>query len=430
MSREALRHLDMIHRDRADGYITIMQFDENGKIAKMYNDTYGELAKVIGEFEGEKDVYITPNSFYIPRRNSGNIRQFRSLYVDLDIEKKTNYDVMEAYYELFELVNMEKLPQPTMVVHSGRGLHVYWSIQDAPKQAVYLWQEIEDLFCYRLESLGADHAVRDSARILRLPGSINGRNGKECKIIYVNEANRYSLYELRDMYLPQKKKISREVKSKKTKTQKGGVKQFPFSSYSLHYSRLQDIQDICAIRAWDVEGYRNTLVMLYAYWTGIYNRDPKTLEEMVLEFNSKFKVPLPEPQVKSILKSVQRSVDKFVAYEQAVKEGLRPRVTKGMKDKAGYWFSNETLIERLDITPEEQRRLKTIISKAEANRREKEKKKAARRNENGLTARQQEKQDKINAVKALSAQGMKQAEIAESVGINKGTVSKILRGIY
>lgn len=427
MPGEALRHLDIVHRDRADGYITIMQFDENGNIVEQRYETYAELAKIIGQFEGHKDVYISPNSYYIRRRNSSSIRQFRSLYVDLDVEKKTNYDVMEAFYELFELVNMEKLPQPTMVVHSGRGLHVYWLIEDAPKQAVYLWQELEDLFCYKLESLGADHAVRDSPRILRLPGSINGRNGKECKIIYVNEANRYSLYELRDRYLPQKKKISREVKPKKTKTQKADVRQFPFSSYSLHYSRLQDIQKICAIRAWDIEGYRNTLVMLYAYWTGIYNRDLETLEGMVLKFNSKFKVPLPEPQVKSILRSVQQAVDKFVAYEQAVKEGLRPRATKGMKDKAGYWFSNETLIERLDITPEEQRRLKTIISKEEANRREKEKKKAARRNANGLTARQQEKQDKINAVKALAARGMKQAEIAEMLGIKQGTVSKYLK---
>ena len=33
-----------------------------------------------------------------------------------------------------------------------------------------------------------------------------------------------------------------------------------------------------------------------------------------------------------------------------------------MRDKGGYWYKNETLIERLDITREEQKYLKTIIS--------------------------------------------------------------------
>ena len=33
-----------------------------------------------------------------------------------------------------------------------------------------------------------------------------------------------------------------------------------------------------------------------------------------------------------------------------------------MRDKGGYWYKNETLIERLDITLVEQKYLKTIIS--------------------------------------------------------------------
>ena len=50
-----------------------------------------------------------------------------------------------------------------------------------------------------------------------------------------------------------------------------------------------------------------------------------------------------------------------------------------------------------------------------------------RRNENGLTSREQKKQDLINNIKSLSSEGMKQKDIAEKLGINKSTVSRYLK---
>lgn len=51
----------------------------------------------------------------------------------------------------------------------------------------------------------------------------------------------------------------------------------------------------------------------------------------------------------------------------------------------------------------------------------------ARRNEKGLTSRQQKKKELINKVKELKKQGLKQVEIADKLGITKGTVSKYLK---
>lgn len=50
-----------------------------------------------------------------------------------------------------------------------------------------------------------------------------------------------------------------------------------------------------------------------------------------------------------------------------------------------------------------------------------------RRNKNGLTSREQKKQDLINSIKSLSSEGMKQKDIAEKLGINKSTVSRYLK---
>ena len=35
---------------------------------------------------------------------------------------------------------------------------------------------------------------------------------------------------------------------------------------------------------------------------------------------------------------------------KVLRSGERKRVSKGMRDKEGYWYKNETLIDRLGIT--------------------------------------------------------------------------------
>ena len=65
-----------------------------------------------------------------------------------------------------------------------------------------------------------------------------------------------------------------------------------------------------------------------------------------------------DTEIKAILRCIPKAIDKFIEYEQGIRNCERKRVSKGMRDKGGYWYKNETLIERLDITPEEQTHMK------------------------------------------------------------------------
>ena len=91
-----------------------------------------------------------------------------------------------------------------------------------------------------------------------------------------------------------------------------------------------------------------------------------------------------------------------------------------MRDKQGYWYKNETLIERLGITREEQKHMKTIIGTDEKYRRNNERR--TPRNENGLTKRQQQKQDLINEIKTLKEKGLKQKEVSAMIGKSIRTI--------
>ena len=89
-----------------------------------------------------------------------------------------------------------------------------------------------------------------------------------------------------------------------------------------------------------------------------------------------------------------------------------------------YVFKNETVIKKLNITLDEQRQLQTIISKEVKNERDNNRKKKARRNENGLTKREQDKADNIAKVQECKARGLSQSATKEETGLSLGSVRK------
>ena len=429
--KDNIAYCEHLFDETTDGYISLIEIGSEAlgdqKVIKVYNTQLKALKTIVEETEGREDIYISPNTYWVRKRSVSTIRQYRSLFIDLDVEKYGKYSKEETMTHIVGLVNQNKIPEPTMIADSGRGFHLYFRIKNAPKQAIQTFQELEDYLYYQLKDLGADLSATDSARVLRLPGTINSRNNAICKIVSKNDDIEYSMYELRDQYLNYKEnKQTKIIKIQEVKTKKEFIVQNIYNSYSLHITRAEDIKTLCKLRGYDVEGFRNFILHCFSYWTGIYVRDQDRLLQEVAAFNETFKSSLPDSEVKGVCKSINKAIERFIDYEQGVRSGLIKRVTQGMRDKSGYWYTNKTLIRRLQITELEQQSMKTIINPSEKYRRKKVKRDANRRNEEGLTARQQAKQDKIKAVKELYKKGLTQAEIVKKLGITKGTVSKYL----
>lgn len=218
------------------------------------------------------------------------------------------------------------------------------------------------------------------------------------------------MYDLREKYLKWKPKIFKEVeveKKVKNKTVKSKVINY-FTSYSLHIARAEDIVTLCKLRAYNLTGYRNMILHCYVYWVGVTERGANSLEEAVNELNNKFTCPLKQTEVNIILRCVPKVIDKFI---------------KRMRDKGGYWYKNETLIERLDIIIEEMKYLITIIDEKEKYRRcveeKKAKQRAKRRNKAGLTPKQQELINLKKKVIKLREEGLTMQAIVDKLKINK-----------
>jgi len=45
-------------------------------VIKVYNTQLKSLKTIVEEIEGREDAYISPNTYFVPKRSGSNIRQY------------------------------------------------------------------------------------------------------------------------------------------------------------------------------------------------------------------------------------------------------------------------------------------------------------------------------------------------------------------
>jgi len=103
---------------------------------------------------------------------STNPKAHRVLWVDLDASVKTEADLESA-------LAASGLPQPTMVVWSGNGYHLYWKLTEAVSPDVIRG------YSKGVHSVLPSDSTHDPTRVMRVPGTWNFKNEESpslCKI--------------------------------------------------------------------------------------------------------------------------------------------------------------------------------------------------------------------------------------------------------
>lgn len=343
----------LFHHEKADGWITLAKKEKSGAW-RQYHYEAGELSAELSKWIGE-DVYFSQNTFYKPQRRIENIRQLRALYVDVDcyvLGYEPEWVADKTDLEIFQDV----LPEPNIIIFSGRGIVYVWLIEPVPHQALPLWQAVQNYFCEQLKYIGADPKATDATRIFRIAATVNSKNGREVTMER-RHPYRYTLRDLQRDYLPDLAPARKKKRGRKPKMiQLHNVR-------TLHYARLLDIVRIMDLREGDVKGYRELLCFLYRYWSCCLTDDAADSVQKMLEFNGEFREPLPEREVIRATKSAEKAwtaKSDAQANEEAVEKGY---------PGAGYNLKNATIIKWLDITDDEQRHMKTIIDGSEKQRR-------------------------------------------------------------
>ena len=398
--------------------------------------------------EQEIDVYGSVNEFSMAKRSEATIVKLNKLMCDLDCHEGgfnewVTLEVLRA--DFFG----SQVPYPSEVVNSGRGLHLYWYLEDEGRESLAKWKTVQQIILNSLApiseqtSCNVDFKCIDPSRVLRVEGTWNTKSKSPCRLIEKTNLTYtlddilecfydVNLDDLRPFNSNPKKDTGNDKKTltgaKNALNERGEWKDLKvkrtngivsvFNAYSLLTCRATDFRKLLELRGGDMEGMRDEFLTMYA-WTIISKKDDlEKLERELHGINSLFKNPLKDKEV---------SYKAQYIFNKFNKEVIKGADTSQFTEFDRYWYRNTTIISRLGITMDEQRHMLTIISKEEKNRRKSEREKKARRNENGLTKRGQSKADKVDQVKELKRLGYKQKEIAERLNMSKGTVSKYLK---
>jgi len=358
------------------------------------------------------------------RRTVGAVRALTSLWVDVDFYKLPELAGLTPD-ELLEqvLVKFKWLPLPTLLVESGRGCYFCWTF-DKPLGVERLadWQRAEDALVALLEPFGADAAAKDAARILRVAGSFHEVAGERVSARAVGSSVKFEA--MAKIILAHAQPAAPSFKPDKGKpvlspVDGGGQrKKRPgkgLNAYQLALDRMADFRTLAELRGAPLSDYRCRLLYAYAVSCCWYAGSIQTLNDELIDFAEMFFQNPERYGPKGVKTVINRFADD--GHGKIVRLGLT-------QNEGRYKATNRYLIRLLDITPDEQTHLRTIISAAEKRRRL-----TAKRRATGMMSREQyadrAAQRRSEALR-MRSEGLSVAEIAKALGMATSSVYPLL----
>ena len=159
------------------GLIEIREISKAGKAKSLFFKSAAEAIEY--QPPQDKNIYI---GMLTRTRRSGKkeaVKHTQALWLDVDNKN--------SEYTIDFLIDRGKLPQPSAVINSGNGKHIYYKL-DQPAGL-----EIEPVVKKLAKHTGADIRAAEAARIMRLPGSLNVKDEPlKCEVLSLND-NIYNL---------------------------------------------------------------------------------------------------------------------------------------------------------------------------------------------------------------------------------------------
>jgi len=390
------------------GYFSILSKVTADAKASHKNHELRHLPTVVNLLNPDINQWISQATFKKKSRLAVNVDQIGMLFTDLD----TYHSVYaartpeEQAYLLWIFCQQEGLPQPSIVMFSGRGLQVKWLLTN-PVLAANLpeWNQAQIALVKLLKPFAADINAKDISRVLRLNRTVNTKSGERCRVVYPTGAAqlcpaRYDFEELilllakleADIVEPTVNKNASRLVYQKKSFKKVSYIPGRLTLQRLNWFRLYDLRDLVAMRG-DIEGCRE--LMLFYQLNFLILADPGTqlwheAGALASEIDHN--------------RTFHADSDLSTVYRKATELQSGARVEyRGRDYPPLYTPRNETLINLFKITPDEETHLRTIISQSEKYRRL-----TAKRREKGVKPREQYLTE-VKSAKPWEAQGISRA---------------------
>lgn len=413
------------------GYVAIGYY----KNPKFYG--LNDKSRIPSITAGKELCFITLNAFDVDfqagdfSRESERLKQIRNIGVDLD-QYKLGITIDEAIDALQVLILEEKIPEPNLVLTS-RGVQIFYGISGgASPEMEWLASYITDQFVEKLQELGADFNAKGMSRFMRVPYSVNERNGAIVEPeIWNQEA--YTLQELQAYCRPLERYKQGKNKGKIIQLAEVDSKLLLF--YRTNYARLRDLRKLIELRKGDFTGMRNVFVYVYAYHQSLVSNTLETVKLAVKNdlagIYSRTDKPMTKREMDKTVSSAYHDYEKFFKAYRANGN----RMIYGRNDGIIKPYTTGNLIKKLELTESEQYFMSSIRNADIAKKQHAEYMKAKRRADGAgsMTEYNAERKNKrferllqLENLMALHPDKT-QAEYAKMMDISQATVNKLTK---
>jgi hypothetical protein len=397
------------------------------KVQQSYR--LSELPRVIEALDPERDTWISQAEFICPNRRVIYLLRLNLCFVDLDTYKTPwrlySPEVMTDLIRGF--CRDEGIPEPSLILFSGRGLQVKWLLQrPLPRAALPRWNAVQKQLVAALQRFGADPAARDASRLLRLVDTVNTRSGERVRVLWVNESQgeirHYGFDYLAEWLLPVDRdtiRAEREAGDKRRASlqllQGGRTGRLrTFSNRQLSWDRLEDLRTLAKLRAWTETGIPHGYRSKYIHWclNFLLLSGAVHSSQLFYEAQALVKEVCPDlPQdARSVLSTLYRKAQAYEAGQQVEFDGR--------KYPPLYTPKNTTLMELFAITDEESKRLKTIITQEEAAERNRQRHRKHSDRATYLETVKETAEQRRAQAHLLRAKGLSWMEVGKELGIS------------
>ena len=450
LSFDAVEESILFHEADSRGFVALCTQPAGGKF-KQHCYRVPELALALSNLEGSQiNAYTSIGEFKRWNRQIVNLTRIGACFIDLDIYNSpaAGWHRDAVLREISRICVLAGIPGPSVINFSGAGYQCKWGLKDyLPSAALPRWNLVQSRLVAIFASLGADPNAKDASRITRVPGTLNTKRQAYCEVVHfagrsLDTATAHSFDLLADTVLPVPRAVLQERRKAKLASgqlslietpnapkillNSDGDEQFgPFNRGRLAWDRLCDLRKLGEMRGGVPKGMRNTMLLIQA-------------AQLALSGNilpGKFRGEVRHLQIE-ISKDPEWLKDQnlLVTLENKVKAHLASERVElhGSKRTPIYTYSTAKIIDLLQITDDEQRQLKTLISGKIATERntirERSKRRAAGVAERAeyLEKRSDAAQERRAAILALHAQGKKPMQIMVELSVSRAVVTRAL----
>ena len=341
----------------------------------------------------------------------------------------------------------EGIPDPSVIVFSGRGVYLKWMWSSPlPRAAAGRAVAVNRALVRRFAAWGADPAAVDVSRILRVVGTTNTKSGEVASVLwqaerdgepltydfdmFADEVLPYTLEQVRDFRLAADVRkaevhvLSRERERRRAqregeRARKGG--QRPFVPEDWHWGVVEDLRTLARLRSADGLIKPGSLD-LFGHIGACQLARVVPAGQLWHEIQAWSRIILPTDYAKS--ETFARHCSTLLREAQRAARGEKDTY-RGRQVTPVYTYRKETIIERLAVTGAEMAHMTRLIDDGEKRLRDRKAWRAAHTGrsrddyERDAAGRQRQAFD-------LRKEGMNWAGVAKKMGLASADAARML----